>query len=110
MLSGEGGDELFGGYLTYRANKLAGTLRAVPAGLRRAMLAAARALPVSDDKISFEYKVKRFLEGSLMPPSRAHVFWNGTFTDEQKATLVRAKLPATLSRVLDELRERLAQR
>ncbi len=104
MLSGEGGDELFGGYLTYRANKLAGSLRAVPAGLRRAMLAAARALPVSDDKISFEYKVKRFLEGSLLPPSRAHVFWNGTFTDEQKATLVRAKLPATLGRVVDELR------
>jgi asparagine synthase (glutamine-hydrolysing) len=104
MLSGEGGDELFGGYLTYRANKLAGSLRAVPVGLRRAMLSAARALPVSDDKISFEYKVKRFLEGSLLSPSRAHVFWNGTFTDEQKAALVRAKLPATLSRVLDELR------
>jgi asparagine synthase (glutamine-hydrolysing) len=104
MLSGEGGDELFGGYLTYRANKLASTLRTVPSGLRRAMLAGARALPVSDDKISFEYKVKRFLEGSLMAPSRAHVFWNGTFTDEQKATLVRAKLPATLDGVLDELR------
>ena len=46
-----------------------------------------RALPVSDDKISFEYKVKRFIEGSLMAPERAHVFWNGTFTDKQKAGL-----------------------
>lgn len=104
MLSGEGGDELFGGYLTYRANKLASSLRTIPGGVRRAMLAAARALPVSDDKISFEYKVKRFLEGSLMPPNRAHVFWNGTFTDEQKATLLRAPLPPALSSVLDELR------
>jgi asparagine synthase (glutamine-hydrolysing) len=39
----------------------------------------AKFLPVSDDKISFEYKVKRFLEGSLLAPAEAHFFWNGTF-------------------------------
>ena len=40
--------------------------------------------PVSDDKISFEYKLKRFLEGCLMSPERAHVYWNGTFSDAEK--------------------------
>ena len=44
--------------------------------------------PVSDEKISLEYKLKRFLEGSLMPPERAHVYWNGTFSDAEKAALV----------------------
>jgi asparagine synthase (glutamine-hydrolysing) len=78
--------------------------RGVPAVLRRAMLASARALPVSDDKISFEYKVKRFIEGSLMPPERAHVFWNGTFTEPQKAGLVRANLPSALDGFMAELR------
>jgi asparagine synthase (glutamine-hydrolysing) len=104
MLSGEGADELFGGYLTYRANRLARSARRLPAGLLRGFLAAANAWPVSDDKISFEYKLKRFLEGALMPPSRAHVFWNGTFTEEQKPRLVRPPLPSTLNHLLDGLR------
>ena len=104
-LSGEGADELFGGYLTYRANRLVGPLRRLPSGAIRLMLAGLRAWPVSDDKISFEYKVKRFLEGSLMPPSRAHVFWNGTFSDEQKRILVHSKLPNALNRTLGDLQE-----
>ena len=87
-LSGEGGDELFGGYLTYRADALARYLRAVPAVLRRAALAAAHALlPASDDKIGFEYKVKRGIEGSLLDPDEAHLFWNGAFSREQKAAV-----------------------
>ncbi len=65
-LSGEGGDELFGGYLTYRADRLARGMRRLPSGAIRALLAGLRAWPVSDEKISFEYKLKRFLEGCLM--------------------------------------------
>ena len=78
-LSGDGADEIFGGYATYLADSYAEKLRLVPAPLRRLGLALARLLPASDDKISFEYKVKRFLEGSLLPPVEAHFFWNGTF-------------------------------
>ncbi len=103
-LSGEGADELFGGYLTYRANELARVARRVPASLRRLALAAVRRLPVSDDKISFEYKAKRFLEGSLMPAERAHVYWNGTFDDAEKRELAAIGGGAgALDRVLREL-------
>jgi len=88
-LSGEGGDELFGGYLTYRADALARGLRAVPPVFRKAALAAAHALlPASDDKIGFEYKVKRGLEGSLLHPDEAHLFWNGSFSREQKEAVL----------------------
>ena len=38
-----------------------------------------------------------------MPPARAHVFWNGTFTGAEKRSLVRHPLPAALSPILDEL-------
>ena len=104
-LSGEGADELFGGYLTHRASLMARSIRGCP--LRRLvwMTAAMRLWPVSDEKISFEYKVKRFLEGCRMQPERAHVYWNGTFSDEEKAKLVRRRLPPALDATLQELAE-----
>jgi len=104
-LSGEGADELFGGYLTYRADRLANKMRRLPASARQWGLAAMRRLPVSDEKISFEYKVKRFLEGSFMEPGRAHVYWNGTFSDAEKRSLLRKPLPNSLDRMLRELHE-----
>jgi asparagine synthase (glutamine-hydrolysing) len=107
-LSGEGGDELFGGYLTYRANRLAGLARKFPSAAIRLGLAAARVWPVSDDKISLEYMAKRFLEGCLLPPERAHVYWNGTFSEASKRALVNAPLPGALDRILGELRPKLA--
>jgi asparagine synthase (glutamine-hydrolysing) len=106
-LSGEGGDEIFGGYLTYRANRFAGVVRPLPPAAIRLGLAAARLWPVSDDKISLEYMAKRFLEGCLMPPERAHVYWNGTFSDAGKAGLVNAPLPGALDHVLGGLSPKL---
>ena len=51
-------------------------------------------LPVTNDKIGFDYKVRRFLEGGLLSTAVAsHLFWNGTFSEEQKRTLMRA-MPA----------------
>ncbi len=100
VLSGEGADELFGGYLTYNADRLAHAFRRVPAAMRRASLRVFRHLPVSDDKISFEYKVKRLLEGCELSRERAHVYWNGTFSEEEKRALCLAADPSPLSRLL----------
>src|SRR5208282_3229466 len=95
-LGGEGADELFGGYLTYPANQLASAVRRLPASALRFALGALRHWPVSDEKISFEYKLKRFLEGCLLPPGRAHVYWNGTFAEEESRGLVRMDLPSAV--------------
>ena len=102
-LSGEGADELFGGYLTYRANRLAHPARRLPAGLLRWAAAGLRHWPVSDEKISFEYMLKRFVEGCGMAPGRGHVYWNGTFSDAEKASLVSPPGPGTLDGILQEL-------
>jgi asparagine synthase (glutamine-hydrolysing) len=102
--SGEGADEIFGGYLTYRANRIAAPLRKLPPAAIELSLKALSFWPVSNEKISLEYKLKRLLQGSLMPPERAHVSWNGTFSDAEKATLLRNSRPGALTDVLARLR------
>jgi asparagine synthase (glutamine-hydrolysing) len=83
-LSGEGADELFGGYATYLADELARPLRLTPTPLRRLLLRTLdRWMPVSDEKIGLEYMLKRGIEGSCLDPDEAHFFWNGTFSPEQ---------------------------
>jgi len=103
VLSGEGADELFAGYLTYKADRYSAAARRVPAGLRRAALRCADLLPVSDDKISFEYKLKRFLQGSLLSPEMAHVYWNGTFTEGEKNQFFRFADADPLASVLENM-------
>jgi len=83
-LSGEGADELFGGYITYQADRWARSIQRLPRALRRLVLRGLRFWPVSDDKVSLEYKAKRFLEGSLLSPDEAHCYWNGAFSRSEK--------------------------
>ncbi len=103
-LSGEGADELFGGYLTYRANRISRILRNFPKATMHLGLAALRQWPVSDEKIGFEYKAIRMLEGSLMSPEQAHVYWNGTFSDRGKHAILKRPLPSTLHQIIGQIR------
>ena len=102
-LSGEGADELFGGYVTYLANRWARPVRRLPASSRRLALNLLRHWPVSDDKISFEYKLKRFLEGSLLPAEEAHLYWNGTFSQAEKRNFFLESDHYSVGALLDEL-------
>ncbi len=79
-LSGEGADELFGGYSTYLADRYAKHLRMLPLRVRHWAGRAAKLLPVSNEKIGLDYKINRMLQGSVLAPMDAHFFWNGTFT------------------------------
>ena len=103
-LSGEGADELFGGYLTYSADRYHRGFSLLPRVVRGKALEWARRLPASDEKIGFEYKLKRFLEGSLLSPEVAHVFWNGTFTEKEKRAFFPFADAAPLRSVLDQMR------
>ncbi len=103
VLGGEGADELFAGYLTHKADRYCDIARNVPPPLRKAALACASLLPVSDDKISFEYKLKRFLQGSLLTPEAAHVFWNGTFSEAEKRKIFRFADEGPMASVLAEM-------
>jgi asparagine synthase (glutamine-hydrolysing) len=83
-LSGEGGDELFGGYYTYVADLLA------PRFGRLAALAAplVERLPSSDEKVSFDYKAKRFSRAAALPPLERHHGWKEIFPAGARAALL----------------------
>jgi asparagine synthase (glutamine-hydrolysing) len=103
-LSGEGADELFGGYLTYLADRALRPCRHLPRPARQLALSALdRYLPVSDEKISLEYKLKRWIEGSGLDPDEAHFFWNGTFSREQRAKIWPASNGSGLGGLVDSL-------
>jgi asparagine synthase (glutamine-hydrolysing) len=103
-LSGEGADELFAGYLTYRANRISDSLRKFPRTLVSFGLALFRRWPRSDEKLGFEYKATRLFEGTLMSPEFAHAYWNGTFSRGELNGLIRKPLPDSLSDVVGSLR------
>jgi asparagine synthase (glutamine-hydrolysing) len=103
-LSGEGADELFGGYVTYVADRLLRPFQLVPRGLRRLLGGALdRCVPVSDDKIGLEYKLKRWIEGSCLDPDEAHFFWNGAFSAEQRRQIQRGSNGNGLRALVDRL-------
>src|SRR5437764_1201474 len=82
-LSGEGGDELFGGYYTYVADLMGDRL----APLARAARPLVEALPASSRKASLDYKAKRFVRAAHLPPLERHHGGNEIFSAEGRGEL-----------------------
>jgi asparagine synthase (glutamine-hydrolysing) len=106
-LSGEGGDELFGGYFTYVADVLAARSRvARAAALARPVVDR---LPSSSRRVSLEYKAKRFARAAARPPLERHHGWKEIFSAEARAALLEPDRRAAGSDPLAGWRARFAE-
>jgi asparagine synthase (glutamine-hydrolysing) len=82
-LSGEGGDELFGGYYTYAADLLAERV----GGLATPLRPLVERLPTSTRKASLDYRAKRFVRAAHLPPLERHHGWKEIFDADARAQL-----------------------
>lgn len=104
VLSGEGADELFGGYFTYVADRLAPWLG--PAA--RAARPLVELLPSSSRRVGPEYMAKRFARAAHLPPLERHHGWKEILSPELQAELVLPARRGSLDPV-DLLRVRYAE-
>jgi asparagine synthase (glutamine-hydrolysing) len=89
-LSGDGGDEAFGGYGNYKADRISEWYRKVPSFIRTGLMPfVTRSIPDSGNNLSTKAQIKKILSMHSLPPDYGHIFWLRCFSGELKEKLYR---------------------
>ncbi len=98
-LSGDGGDEIFGGYETYVAQNMARRYAMLPGFLRRGVVEPlAGAIRPRPQKKGLVNKAKRFLEGMGHSEELGHARWRIFLGEEPRAALFSADARSRMHR------------
>ena len=106
ILSGEGADELFGGYPTYIGHRAAGLFGRLPGPLRSVLSRAVHAWPASPGKVTLEFLLKRFVSHAALPPAARHLEWFGALGPAALGDALGPRAAVALSEALGELENR----
>ncbi len=96
ILSGEGADEIFCGYEPYMAQQFLKYYQGLPQTMRKWLRAGINLLRVSDNKVSWDLKLRRFVEGASYAPAKAHFWWRCSMNDREKSRVLNADFLAGL--------------
>jgi asparagine synthase (glutamine-hydrolysing) len=96
-LAGDGGDEVFAGYLTYLADRAAELFRRMPRAIQRLAELAVATAPTTFDRTPSDYRLKAFIRAAARPQPDAHFGWLETFPDEEKDLLLTAEFRNSVS-------------
>ena len=97
-LGGDGGDELFAGYPTYLAHKFARLYERLLGFSQPMATFLANLIPVSDDNISFDFKVKKFLSGINYPDGIRNSVWLGSFSFPENENIISPEIHKQFNR------------
>jgi asparagine synthase (glutamine-hydrolysing) len=86
-LGGDGGDELFGGYSSFKALRLARIMRFIPKSVGAMLRGMLDILPNSDGYMSNRFVARYVSQGFGMPVDRQNFYWMAPFTDGEKNSL-----------------------
>ena len=87
--SGDGADELFGGYITYAADALKKRLDILPLALRKLLSGALHRCSVETHcKMDLGFRIKQFAKGIARDYRYAHYAWRELFTLEQRMGII----------------------
>lgn len=105
-IGGDGGDELFAGYDTFTAQRIAGTLEWLPPWfVRHMIMGMVKFLPMSDVNMSLRFRAHKFFTHLHTAPILRNQLWLGALEEKRHERLLIEKGSGTVYGELQDLEQ-----